>query len=958
MTPTGNWLLPAVGHTWTATNPRVLLLLSCLLYVLLPTATASAQLIEVSGKPSPTNFALVENVPSDLIIDTEDHAVVEIVATLFSHDIERVTGRKPEILKEIRSTAKRVVLIGTLDSSQHIDALVRSQKLDVSAIRGKWESFLITTIKNPFENANCEEALVIVGSDRRGTAYGVLTLSESIGVSPWYYWADVPTSRKEQLHVSRKEFTQGPSPIKYRGIFINDEDWGLHPWAAKNIDTELQDIGPKTYAKIFELMLRLKANYLWPGMHKCTRAFNSYTQNKLLADNYAIVMGASHCEPMLRNNVTEWNTKSMGEWDYKINRDNIYAYWESRVKQNAKFENLFTVGMRGIHDSKMPGGGTLHEKRIRLEGIIRDQRNIIAQHVNSDVTQVPQIFCPYKEVLEIYEDGMDLPEDVTLVWPDDNFGYIRNLPNPNERQRSGGSGIYYHMSYWGWPQDYLWIGSTSPALIAYELQKAYAYGADRLWIFNVGDIKPLELEMDFALRLAYKPDQWPAEKAMDFISSWASRNFGNEYSEEIAQIFRVYYQLTHQAKPEHIDRVEFTKPEQDWRLDQYTKISRQAQKVFESIEPEYRDSFFQLVLYPVQCADLMNQKHTSAIRGNTMKAVQAYEKIQQLTHRYNTEIANGKWDGMMNGAPRDTSVFQRPKRSLASYRSQPPLLELAITRAKLGGSMRLTDEGLCASTPGIQPENNSSKARLEFEHTTHQKADLYFLAKCRNDKQDSWYVSLNGKKTLSNNQPTGERFEWIPIMQVALQEGRNELVISQREPNAIIQRIMLVRPGQKPHEALRTPDHVISSADYHLANNTETSNWVEVQGLGIERSAMTLLPHESIPISKSEVEIAPSITYRFQSDANACLVESRFLPTHRINSAASLRFALQVDGGPIKIQDLNSAEGSRPWSENVLRGFSKGETVHALVDSRSHEIKLYLLDPGMVLSQIRVHELN
>ena len=692
-------------------------------------------------------------------------------------------------------------------------------------------------------------------------------------------WADVPTPRKKQLHISRETLVQGPSPIKYRGIFINDEDWGLQPWAAKHLDTDIKDIGPNTYAKVFELLLRLKANYIWPGMHPCTKAFNMYPDNKVVADNYAIVMGASHCEPMLRNNVAEWDKKTMGEWNYETNRDNIYDYWNTRVKENGAFENLYTVGMRGIHDSGMPGGGSTTEKRRRLERIINDQRTILANHVNPDPALVPQIFCPYKEVLNIYKNDMELPDDVTIVWPDDNFGYIRNLSTPDERKRSGGSGIYHHLSYWGAPQDFLWISSTSPAKIAYEMHKAYAYGSDRVWVFNVGDIKPLEMEMEFALRLAYDPDRWPAEHAMGFIDDWARKTFGSKYANEIAQIFDEYYRLTQQAKPEHIDRVTFSKVEQDQRLAAYARISREAEAIQASIAPEYHNAFFELVLYPVKCADLMNQKQAYAVRGEADKAIGAYEGIRELTHYYNKKLAGGKWDGMMDMAPRNTRVFHRPNAELIRNSSahEPPLHELRVSEAKCQGAIQLAEHGLRATSPDMQPEDTKSRARFVFRAQKSQEADLYFLARCPDDKQDSWYVSFNGRKTLSNDQPTGAKFKWLRIMRGELLEGQNELVIAQREPGTIVQRIVLMHPDHSPRNPESRPDHVFVANDYNAVKHAGPSRWVEIEGLGIENSAMTLLPYETASIPTSAISRAPSISYTFENDATQCMVEARFL---------------------------------------------------------------------------------
>lgn len=919
-----------------------------------PATAGDQQQIEISEQPSPATFALIGDVVSDIVTDADDAAVVGIAANLLAEDVERVTGRKPQVLANPQNAPKRPVIIGTIGKSRFIDVLIQSGKLDVSKIRGQWESFIITVIDKPAEGV--EQALVIAGSDRRGTAYGVFTLSEAIGVSPWYYWADVPTPIKEQLHISSKTVVQGPSPIKYRGIFINDEDWGLQPWAAKHLDTDIKDLGPKTYARVFELLLRLKANYIWPGMHPCTKAFNMYPDNKFVADNYAIVMGASHCEPMLRNNVTEWDKKANGDWNYDTNRDFIYNYWETRVKENGAFENLYTVGMRGIHDSDMPGGGSLTDKRERLERVINDQRRMLAEHVNPDPSQVSQIFCPYKEVLGIYNAGLELADDITIVWPDDNFGYIRNLSTPEERKRSGGSGVYYHMSYWGHPQDFLWISSTSPAKIAYEMHKAAAYGADRVWVFNVGDIKPIEMEMEFALRLAYNPDRWPADKAMGFIEEWAGRTFGGEYASEIAEIFGVYYRLTQQVKPEHIDRVTFSKKEQEQRLAVYAEISRKADAIYASMAPEYRDAFFELVLYTVKCADLMNQKQVYTVRGNADKAVSAYEGIMELTRIYNQEVAGGKWDGMMDAAPRNTKVFHKPdvKRVSPSNANETPLIELKVRDAKCSGAMKLTKDGLRASDPAIQREDTETTATFVVKSRKEQKADLYFLARCPDEKQDSWFVSFNGKKTVSNDHSTGSAFQWIKIMDVELNNGPNELVISQRESGTVVKRVVLMSPGYIMRTPVSEPAFVFAASDYSAIQNTPTSQWEKIPGLGIEASAMALLPYETPSIPEASIKTAPSVSYAFKSGTGPCTVEARFLPTHRINDGMKLRYAISVDGGPVEIRDINAGEWSGDWAGNVLNGYSSGETNHTLKHSRNHTVTLYLLDPGMVLSQVCV----
>jgi hypothetical protein len=283
-----------------------------------------------------------------------------------------------------------------------------------------------------------KQALVIVGSDRRGTAYGVYELSQRIGVSPWYWWDDVTPAHRDTLYVSPQRVQVGPPAVKYRGIFINDEDWSLRPWAEKNFaPDEGHGLGPKTYAKIFELLLRLRANYIWPAMRQGTAPFNSYPQNKVVADDYAIVMGSSHIEPMLRNNITgaEWDSKVNGEWDYQANGAAIRDYWAKRLQANGKYENVYTIGMRGKDDEPMKATGTTQDKIKLMEGIFSDQQKLLSQYVNKDLSQVPQVFIPYTEVLGLYNAGLKVPDEATICWPDDNYGYIRRLPTDAEQKR-------------------------------------------------------------------------------------------------------------------------------------------------------------------------------------------------------------------------------------------------------------------------------------------------------------------------------------------------------------------------------------------------------------------------------------------------------------------------------------------------------------------------------------------
>ncbi len=636
---------------------------------------ASAEL-SLTDSPGAADFILFNGQKAaPVFVETNDERAVIRATGDLVEDVERVTGAKPELAPNAGGKTN-VVIIGTLGQSKTIDRLAAEGKLDVAGIRGQWESYVLQVVKNPLPGV--EQALVIAGSDRRGTIYGIYQLSELIGVSPWYWWADVPVQPEKLLALHGDIFRQGPPAVKYRGIFLNDEDWGLRPWASKTFDPETGNIGPKTYAKVFELLLRLRANYLWPAMHPDTHAFNFYPTDKELADDYGIVMGSSHCEQMLRDNVDEWERDGHGEYNFVTNPDGVLKYWEQRVRENGKYENVYTLGMRGIHDGAMPGGGTPLEKADRLHQIITDQRAMLCRWVNTNIAAVPQIFCPYKEVLELYRLAPDIPGDITLVWPDDNYGYIREFSDARERRRSGGAGVYYHVSYYGRPRDYLWLCSTPPALIAEEMTKAYDYGANQVWILNVGDLKPAELDIEFFLNLAWNPHSWNGTNTYELLEKQLARDFEPANAPELTSILAEYYRLSFQRKPEHMGfdltntfSTTLNGDEVQQRLEAWRTLAARAGALGKQLPPEAHDAFFELVGYPIQAAAAMNEECLALTEfyagknqersGRLAETRRAQAEIDRLTDIYNNQIAGGKWRYMMSSNPRGQLDLKIPK---------------------------------------------------------------------------------------------------------------------------------------------------------------------------------------------------------------------------------------------------------------------------------------------------------
>jgi hypothetical protein len=614
---------------------------------------------------------------SNIVISESDFKVVKIAAEALANDIEMITNKRPKITNE---DSKPSIIIGTLGKNELIEKLIRAKKLDISAIKNKHESYLITNVSG---------SLVILGSDRRGTAYGVFELSKMLGVSPWVWWADVLPEKRKILSVSAKNIVGKEPSVKYRGIFLNDEDWGLQPWAAKTFEPETGDIGPKTYAKIFELLLRLKANTCWSAMHEVTKPFNFIAANAQTADDYAIIMGSSHAEPMLRNNVGEWKD-AKENYNFVSNEKGVVNYWEERVKANGKFENIYTLGMRGIHDSPIQGTKNQAERIPVLEKIIQTQRNLLSKYVDKNIEEIPQIFCPYKEVLADYRAGLRIPDDVTIVFPDDNFGYIRYFPNAEEQKRKGGFGVYYHISYLGRPLSYLWLNTTPPALIFEEMSKAYQNGMREFWMLNVGDIKPAEIGIEFFMQMAYDTEKWNVGNQNQFLKTWAMREFGTKDSIEIAYLMDKYYRLGFQRKPEHLQwfipketprKSDLTDDEKLKRLKDYANLRKRAEAIYAQTSPLKKDAFYELVLYPIRAAQLANERFFAAEIAENLKtqnnsqaivwarkSFAANTEIERETKYFNEKLKDGKWRLIMSP--------EMNEGQWTSMRSVPPKINL------------------------------------------------------------------------------------------------------------------------------------------------------------------------------------------------------------------------------------------------------------------------------------------
>ena len=929
--------------------------------------------VRVNSKPgSASDFPLCANGKvSNICIDHSDYEVVKKVSALFAEDIERVTGIRGNVSTPETIKSKEVILIGTLGRNQFIDELVKRGKLNTEAIQKGWEQYIIKVVEKPFKAV--ERALVIVGCDRRGTAYGTFALSEAIGVSPLYWWADVPVKKQKDLFLETTEYVSEVPSVKYRGIFINDEGWGITPWAAKTFDPELGDIGPKTYAKVCELILRMKGNMLAPAMHPGSGAFNKYPENKVVADNYAIVMTSSHCEPLLFNNVTEWHKDTMGNWNYMTNKDGINRVLDKRILENAPYENFYTLAMRGIHDAGLVGVPKEREVSL-IEEVLDDQRNILSKHIDRPIDSIPQLFVPYKEVMDIYERGLKVPEYVTLVWPDDNYGYMKRLSNGDEQKRKGGSGVYYHISYCGEPHDYLWINTTPPTLMYEEMRKAYDTGADRYWLLNVGDIKPGEMGMKLFLDMAWDIDSFNFDNVYTYEANYLSSLFGEKYKAELNDIISSYYLLGFQHKPEamgwgyewnnHHDRERIIDTdfsfinyqEAENRMKEYDRISNKSEQILNALPQAYKAAFYELVFYPVKGAALMNKKmllaqqnrwYATQGRAATNKFAEnakiSYDSLNYYTDKFNS-LLGGKWNHMMSITPGWTATYQK----------MPPTSKIEIP-AEENMQIFLPGQDCTYGTSGVNvlPSMNPY-TKQSYYIELYNRGSKAFIWKAQT--KDSW-IKLShkaGKVQLQERIIVSVDWDKAPIGDKIT--GEIEIVSGDKTEKVYVPVFNPQSPSVAELKGIYVEDNgciSINAGKFHRKTENKDIKIKTVKGLGYENDCVQL--GEAVKPSQNMwfTDRAPKAEYDFYTfNAGNVTVYTYALPLFPVNSKRDTRYGVMIDDGMVQWMTTNAKEYSSQWRMNVARN-SAISVINLNIDKPGrHTLKLICADPGMIIQKV------
>ncbi len=620
----------------------------------------------ISSNKSEILFELTSSDKEVIILfDKNDFAGVNKAVNQLQKDFETVTNQKAIKVNHLSNNPIKII-IGTYAKSSYITQIIDRGLIKKEEIEEKNEKFIIQTLKEPLNGI--DEALVICGSDMRGTIYGIYELSRQMGVSPWYYWADIPIVHRTNIYIRPGKFTASEPAVTYRGIFINDEAPALSRWS----NYTFGGFNHQFYEKVFELILRLKGNLFWPAMWG-SAFYDDDQLNGPLADEMGIIIGTSHHEPIGRAH-DEWRRYGTGEWNYVKNKEELNHFWEEGFKRMKDYEKVVTLGMRGDGDEPMSEANDIN----LLEKIITDQREIIKKVSKDNINKTPQVWSLYKEVQDYYDKGMLVPDDVTLLLCDDNWGDVRKLPSPDSKKREGGYGMYYHFDYVGGPRNYKWLNVSQIQRVWEQMNLTYSHGVDKLWIVNVGDIKPMEYPISFFLDMAWNPDQFNPHNLLEHTEKWCEEQFGKEFAETSAHLINMYTKYSHRITPELLNDTIYSLEnynEFETVLNDYRALALDAFRVYQQLPAETKDAFDQLVLFPINASSNLHEMYFAvaknkqmAKKGNLLanfwadKVKESYDRDSLLTIHYNEKVSDGKWNHMMDQIRIGYTYWQQPEK--------------------------------------------------------------------------------------------------------------------------------------------------------------------------------------------------------------------------------------------------------------------------------------------------------
>ncbi|TBU59951.1 hypothetical protein BD310DRAFT_1038213 [Dichomitus squalens] len=964
----------------------------------------------VAFKSSPSAFTIVNSgKAAPILLSPDEWPAVQRAATDFASDIEAVTGVKPTLRNITTSRASSLtfnstsfgsntaVIIGTLGRSSLIDEIVSRTKLDVSSVQGKWEAFMAKEVADPLPGI--KSAYVMIGADRRGTMFALYDHSEQFGVSPWYWWADVPTTKHNALFVNSSGCSHGTPTVKYRGIFLNDEQPALQNWAMEKFTNGTG--APLTgspfnhffYTKLFELILRMRGNYLWPAQWSSAFCIDD-VQNQPLADWYGIVMGTSHEEPMMRSVPVEWNLFGVGPWDYAANQQNVYNFWKVGAERARPYEGVFTIGMRGNGALPISGSGSDEQTIQLLEKIVSDQRGLLGQVFNTtDVTTIPQVWTLYKEVEGYYDEGMTVPDDAVILWSDDNWGNVRRNPLPSERNRTGGSGVYYHVDYVGDPRDYKWITSSQIEKTFEQLSTAVNRDATNIWILNVGDLKPYEMHTEFFLTLGYDSSKWNPSNLNTFVTSWAQREFDVSVADaaEIASIIHNVTQHNARRKPELLNSTTYSLTnyrEADNVLAMLQGLSNSSTRLYNSLSSEFQPAFFELVHHPVQATLTLTNMWISA-GINNLRASQArlsannymtqveslFDQDYAIEVDYHT-ILNGKWDHMMDQTHVMYYYWQQPMAN-----TMPFVTKVQPKKQALPGAMRLTVEGSLGAWPGDDMNNCAAEYGCPdpsisidpFVPTGNRFVDISaggptpftFTA----TSNVSWLDISPSHGSISPSSPEQRVFLSVDWSQVTGAEAALIVFDATVEDQPSMSSTVTLTANHtivpSGFSGFLEGDGTVSIEAAHSSRNTSVQGitWTEIPGLGRTLSGVTPWPRGGDELNFTAGS-GPSIEYDFflfntMGQSGNVTVTTLVSPSlNTLGDDRPLGLALQIDNGTTQTSYFvpRSVPGDTPPGWDGNDGWVANSIIEVPmvlpVQPGAHTLKVWMIEPTVVVQKI------
>ncbi|HWA84993.1 MAG TPA: glycosyl hydrolase 115 family protein [Opitutus sp.] len=892
---------------------------------------------------------------------------------------------------DFKRTLGTAVIVGRLDSPA-IDSILRANHISTSEIAGKWETYGRAVVPLPWNPA--EKALVIFGSDTRGTIWGVIDLTREMGVSAWEWWADATIRKVDRIAVDAGlRYSREPS-VKYRGIFLNAGIHGMNPWVSKTFDPTQGNMGPRSYAKIFELMWRLKANTIWPAMTNADTPFNAIPENARVAADYAIVRGSSHVEMLLRTNSTEWDAKKRGPYNWFVSRDQMIDYWTGAVREFGSYENLYTVGLRNADDFPMQGANTPEEMGDVLHDAITEQRKILSSVLKKPASEAPQVFTAYKEVLPAYDTGrIHLPDDVTINWPDDDFGYIRRLSDAAERKRSGGSGVYYHDTFWGPPMFYVWLQTTNPALMWEEMTKAWHFGARRLWVLNVGSIKPGEFLTQLFLELAF--DQRAFAKSSDvraYLRHWSAVNFGDEHADKVTDILWNYYRLAFERYPEYMGWTEVFPEtavretgynmldfgdENARRVVAYRTIVKEAAEVAAALPKDRKATFYQLVQYQVDSAANINFRqlyldkaityglqHRASANIYSAKAQTAEDRIVADAHYYNDVMLGGKWRHMVSIAPNTLPIFEKPHLPTWSDNGDKKC------GVQVEGGGYFDSVGwFTPSLPAFHPELKETyyidvfaQGDFDADWTATATAPVNAFRQAKLDlaqtKPAPWIKlsKTSGRFSVADKHLEDRILVSIDWSQAPAKGGGEVILSGPAFAQLIAVHVRLARPNPAKNVSFIEASRIVSMYATHA--DSLSDGWEVLADLGHTGADLrTPLDMQGVnPADEAAVRKAPSAVYRFATTTadDRATLRAIALPTFPITSKDGVRIAVSIDGGPMHVLDFFAPEFSEAWRQHALTNKAIEQLPELRLAPGAHSLTVYGLDPGVTLDRFEI----